>query len=186
MEQLDNYLFNYKNNYIIGFDILQKYKDFQYEDMDDMELDLELLLSVKYKNIKLYETEEDINIDDNEFELKKVRQEQEQFRKKLLERYKKCIITETSCIDELEGAHIKPYACNGKTNIDNGLLLSRNIHSTFDKYLWSINPETLIIECKENENVGTIEKYKNQKVNIQINNKLKRNLQYHYNKFKKV
>ena len=56
---------------------------------------------------------------------------------------------------------------------------------TFDKYLWSINPDTLVIECKTNFNIGSIGKYKNKKINIKLNEKIKKNLQYHYNIFSK-
>lgn len=56
------------------------------------------------------------------------------------------------------------------------------MHSLFDKYYFSINPETLIIEVdKTKENVGLLE-YNNKKVYIDKNSK--KYLIYHYNQFK--
>lgn len=172
MDQLDNYLFNLDKNYIIKSDLLKRYKEFDYENEDDMELDLKLLLSVKYKDIKPSETKEE-------------RREQKKFRKNLLELYPECIITGNDCETELDAAHIIPHSEGGGYNINNGLILNICIHRTFDKYLWSINPDTLIIECKTNFNIGSIGKYKNKKINIKLNEKIKKNLQYHYNIFSK-
>lgn len=171
MELLDHYLFNLNNNYIIKSDLLKRYNEFDYEDEDDMELDLDLLLSVKYKHITPSETKEE-------------RRDQKKFRKKLLELYPECIITGNNCETELDAAHIIPHSEGGDYSINNGLILNTNIHRTYDKYLWSINPETLKIECKNNYNTGSIEKYKDKKINIKLNNVIKRNLEYHYNIFK--
>ena len=175
MDKLDNLLFNLntnkRNNYIIKSDILKKYNEFDYDCENDMELDLDLLLAVKYKDIKSSDTKEE-------------RREQKKFRKDLLELYPECIITGNDCETELDAAHIVPFSEGGGYSIDNGLILNTNIHRTFDKYLWSINPDTLCIECKENISVGTINKYKNTKININFNKKIKKNLEYHYNIFK--
>jgi len=170
MNKIDKYLFNLNKNYIIKSELLKDYENFDYEDEDIMELDLDLLLAVKYKNIKASDTKDE-------------RKEQTKFRKNLLKIYSKCIVTDNDCETELDAAHIIPHSDGGEYNFDNGLILNTNIHRTFDKYLWSINPNTLMIECKKDFNIGTIEKYKNKKINIKLNNKLKKNLEYHYNQF---
>jgi predicted restriction endonuclease len=170
MHKLDKYLCNYTKNYIIKSIILKKYEDFDYEDEDDMELDLDFLLSVKYKKIKPSETKEE-------------RKEQSKFRKELLEIYPVCVVSGYDCDTELDAAHIVPHSDGINYNTDNGLILNTNIHRTFDKYLWSINPETLTVECKNNYNVGSIKNYKNKKLNIKLNSKIKKNLEHHYNIF---
>lgn len=177
MNKLDNYIINLntfkKNNYIIKSDLLERYNEFDYEDEDDMELDLDLLLNVKYKNIQVSEC-------------KKERIEQQKFRKELLKVYPNCIVTMNNCNTELDAAHIKPHSEGGMYQINNGLILSTNLHRTFDKYLWSINPDTLQIECKENRNTGSIKMYENNKINLKLTKKLKENLQYHYDNFKNM
>ena len=62
-------------------------------------------------------------------------------------------------------------------------LIEKNKHSTFDKYLWSINPNTLKIEINNNKNVGFIKKYVDNKVNIKLNDELFNNLNNHYTNF---
>tara|TARA_R110000737_G_scaffold194880_1_gene215939 strand:+ start:73 stop:366 length:294 start_codon:yes stop_codon:yes gene_type:complete len=61
MNSLDNYLKHKEttNKYIVFDTITEKYKKFNYDDEDDLILDLELLLDVKYKNMKIYETKDD-------------------------------------------------------------------------------------------------------------------------------
>ena len=86
-------------------------------------------------------------------------------------------------MDELTAAHIIPIKENENYDIDNGLLLTENLHKTFDKYRWSINPDTLLIEINKNIDVGSIKKYQNYKVPLQINTELYSNLLLHYNIF---
>jgi predicted restriction endonuclease len=106
------------------------------------------------------------------------RTEQQEFRHNILELYNyKCIVSGNDHVIELEAAHIIPVALVNDYSITNGLLLERNIHVSFDKYLWSINPDTFIIEVKENS--GTIEKYKGHKLDLCDN--IRVNLQKHYN-----
>lgn len=72
------------------------------------------------------------------------------FRKELLKKFNnKCVVSEINCVDELEAAHLVPFCEDNKLDINNGLILTRNLHATFDKYHWSINPNTLLIEIKE-------------------------------------
>jgi predicted restriction endonuclease len=87
--------------------------------------------------------------------------------------------------DECEAAHIVPVAENGEYILFNGLLLGANIHKTFDKFLWSINPKTLMIEYKNNKNVGSIANYPSDcLVNI-LDARWSKSLENHWNKFMK-
>ena len=175
MNELDKSLSIIDNNSqeIIIKDFLDNYQKYNYDDESEMELDLNILLKVKYKNIKRVEERTELD-----------RKFQKRFKKDLLERYNnKCIISNNDCKDELEAAHIIAVSEHGSYDVDNGLLLSSNLHKTFDKYYWSINPNTLVIEIKENTNVGSITKYKGIKIDIELNHTILKNLEYHYNKF---
>ena len=174
MRNLELFLDNYKNNEI-NTKIYDEYKSFDYDDKEIFIMDLNFLLENIY-NIKVINREEKIK-----------RLGQQDFKKILLEKYNnKCIITENDCLEELEACHIIPVSENENYEIDNGLLLERNIHITFDKYYWSINPETLKIEILNDINVGSIKKYNNNKVNLLLTNQLKNNLMKHYLNFKNI
>ena len=54
MDKLDKYLF--KNDYIIYKKLVKNYSKFGYEDEEYLMLDLNLLLNVKHKKIKVYKT----------------------------------------------------------------------------------------------------------------------------------
>lgn len=171
MNKLEEYLDNYDNKEIYKDD-LYNYKKFNYIDELIFNNHLTFLLENIY-NIKVIEIDKS-----------RVRLNQKDFREGLLEKFNnKCVVTDEDCIDELEACHIIPINEKECYNIDNGLILTSNLHKTFDKYLWSINPNTLKIEIKNNKNVGNIKKYKNNKINIKLNNDLYNNLNYHYNKF---
>lgn len=115
-------------------------------------------------------------------EQKHKRLNQQEFRDIIIKKYKACVITNNQCIDELEACHIIEVKDNGSYDVNNGLLLERNLHSTFDKNYWCINPNTLEIEIKHDHN-GTIIKYNKQKVNIEFNPILYNNLLVRYNLF---
>ncbi len=167
MEQLEQYIIN-SNEIIYLNDI--NYKDFNYDSYDDFELDLNFLIETLYDNCKIYNNRQE-------------RTEQEQFRRDLINKYGKCIITGTTCKTELEAAHIISFKEDNNNNkIENGLLLKSNIHKTFDDNLWCINPNSLLIEVKENKDVGEIINYKGQKVNID-NKKIISNLNKRYNDY---
>ena len=96
----------------------------------------------------------------------------------------KCIIT--GSIKPLEGAHIIPYSECNNFKIDNGLLLKSDIHTLFDNFDISINPNTMKVELTEEmKNDEECKKYQNKKINI--DNKyiddIKNNLKVHYDKF---
>lgn len=167
MTKLENYLDKFNNKELDNY-IYNKYKNFDYEDEDIFQFDLEFLLNNIY-NIKIVDT-------------KLKRMGQQEFRQKVLELYdKKCIVSGNDCIIELEACHIVPVAIQEDYSLDNSLLMERNIHITFDKYLWSINPDTLMIEVSGN-NCGSIKKYEGIKLNL--HDDVKFNLREHYNIFK--
>ena len=174
MTLLEDYLDNYeKEQKSISKSIYSMYKRFNYEDEDKYILDLDFMLKNIY-NIKFLETNE----------LRKKRMEQTEFRQKLLEEFdNKCIVTGDECEDELEACHIVPVSTNKDYSIDNGLVLARNIHATFDKFTWSINPDTFTIECIniEDKKIGTIKKYIGNV--LPLNDDMRENIRDHYEKY---
>lgn len=167
MTKLELYLDKFNNKEIYD-SIFNKYKDFDYDDEDIYQFDLEFMLDNIY-NIKIVNTQ-----------LK--RMGQQEFRQKILELYNnKCIVSGNDCIIELEACHIVPVSTEEDYSIFNGLLIERTKHVTFDKYLWSINPDTFIIEVY-GDNCGSIKKYEGKK--LDLSDEIKSNLREHYNIFK--
>ena len=152
MSKLEKHMINFQNK-TMPRSLLYYHQLFDYSDKKKFNLDLNLM-------IQLF----DINITDP----KVVRLEQEKFRKELIEHYKGCVISGSKCNEQLEACHIVPFSEGSPMCIENGLLLTRNLHSTFDKYKWSIHPLTLKVEVisdDENE-VGDIVEYKDKSVNV--------------------
>lgn len=168
---LDLELFLDKQN-TIDISIYNKNELFGYENEDLYILHLDFMLNNLY-NIKMVEN-------------KRKRLNQKEFREQLIEKYNCCIITGETCVDELTAAHIVPIINDENYDIDNGLLMMENLHKTFDKYKWSINPGTMKIEIKDNMNVGSIKKYKDHIIDIEMNEFLRENLKKHYERFKKI
>ena len=172
MDKLDYYFINNKNNLIYQYDIINKFRN-EYDDTDDLMIDIKFLLKTEHKNILILEGKE-------------ARYKQKEFREKVIKRYRNCIVTENKCIQELEAAHIIPHNDIKCCDLDNGILLEKNLHAIFDKpnYYWSINPETLKIEIKNTvkiEGKSSICKYNGKKIKVH-NNSIKY-LQDHYKKF---
>ena len=155
MNKLEQYLDLFDNKELPN-DIYKKYNEFLYNDEELYLHHLKFLLDNIY-SIKITES-------------KRKRLNQNEFRNEILKKFNyTCIISNISCVDELTAAHIIPIKENENYDIDNGLLLTENLHKTFDKYRWSINPDTLLIEINKNIDVGSIKKYENYKVPLQIN-----------------
>lgn len=76
------------------------------------------------------------------------------WRSLILRRYRRCVVTGLDTI-ECDAAHIVPFKqCQGNkkewgTSKANGLLLSKNLHWTFDRYYWSLDPNDVL---KDDEN----------------------------------
>ena len=135
-------------------------------------MDLELLVSTVYNEIKIVDV------------LSGIRLSQSEFRSGLMDLYEyKCIVSSNSNPDELEAAHIVGVADGGDYMLSNGLILEANLHKTFDKYQWTINPITLQIETNSNYGEGSINKYGGIKLNINIDPILYSNLKLRYDKF---
>lgn len=70
------------------------------------------------------------------------RRGQKAFREKLLTAYNnQCAITDCNAEQALEAAHIYPYKGDDTNQIWNGLILRSDIHTLFDLYLLTIDPE---------------------------------------------
>lgn len=168
MELLEQFIINLNGKIYLNE---MNYIDYNYDNYDDFESDLYFLIETLYSDYKIYTNKQE-------------RTQQEQFRRDLINKYNKCIITGSSCLTELEAAHIVNFRDdNSNNNIDNGLLLKSNIHKTFDDNLWCINPKSLLIEVKNNIDAGEIMNYNGTKINIIFNEQMITNLKRRYNDF---
>ena len=124
----------------------------------------------------------------NVFSLIKKRSKQTEFRDKLINYFgNTCIISgikNNIILDECEAAHIIPVYLDGLYEVSNGLLLSRNLHKTFDSFLWSINPNTFEIES--HKDAGSINLYPKDSLVNKLNNNFIPSLTYHYNEYLKL
>lgn len=151
--------------------ILSAYEYFGYKYDELFKLDLNFLLTHVYTEVNLVQEQ-------------KIRLEQHEFRSELLKLYNgTCVVSGNDCEEELEACHIVPFSEKGESDLSNGLILERNIHVTFDKYYWSINPDTLVIEVNPNKKTNSINKYIGNIVNLIMNPFLYSNLKSHYNNF---
>jgi len=170
MQELEKFLDRFDNKEI-DFSLKSMYEEFGYDNYELFSIDLDFMLNKLY-NIKFIES-------------KRKRIGQQEFRKRIIEKFDgKCIITGVNCLEELTACHIIPVSENENYDVDNGLLLTENLHRTFDRFIWSINPYTMTIEVNNNENIGTISDYKDNKILLEVSPNLYINLLYHYNKFK--
>jgi predicted restriction endonuclease len=171
VSKLETYLDKYDNKQLYET-IYTQYLDFDYDNEELYKLHLDFMLKNLY-NITI-------------IKYNKKRLGQVEFRKQLLKKFNnKCIVTNETCNDELTAAHIIPISKEENYDIDNGLLLSETLHRTFDKYKWSINPDTQTIVIDNNQNVGSIKKYENQKICLLMNDRLYNNIIQHYTTFLK-
>jgi hypothetical protein len=146
---------------------------YKYDDVDITEKYIKLLEQFDKISIDLYFYHTYNYIyDDNIDEIKRKRVGQILFRKKLIERYKVCIITG---VDEIvcEACHIIEFSkCdkNDEYNVNNGLLMRRDLHALFDKQKLIIDINTLTIKLSDdilmNKNMSKYVKYNNKQINI--------------------
>jgi predicted restriction endonuclease len=169
MQYLETYL-DICDNTAITRNIYDMAGTFNYTDTTLYNQHLNFMLANLY-NIKLLDH-------------KIVRLNQQEFKNNLLSKFNyRCCITGETCLAELSAAHIIPVKDENNYDLDNGLLIMENIHRTFDKLYWSINPYTGIIETLSNQNIGSIREYNNRKFTCLINNNMKLYLLNHYNRF---
>lgn len=118
-----------------------------------------------------------------DFDIGKLRKDQAKFRTELIKRYGGCVVSGLNA-DECEAAHIIPYAEYAVYDVDNGLLLNEIIHKSFDRYDWSINPNTHVVEIlpKKKGKSMFIEKYDGKHV-ANLSEETLRYIREHYNKY---
>ena len=101
------------------------------------------------------------------------------FRKLVKERYNNCCMITQKIPEVCEVAHIYPHSesnLNDKYDIDNGILLCKDLHTLFDhsQFHMKINPDTHSIELSEyimnNFSMSEYHKYNNKKINLTQNN----------------
>lgn len=121
----------------------------------------------------------------NFYKEEKERYYQKKFSNKIFARDIKCIVSSTGISTEFEACHIVSVYDGGDYSESNGILLTRNLHSLYDKYLWSINPSTLCVDIISNDEniVGSIVNYLGKKVNLNPDYFMKINLKSHWDKF---
>lgn len=113
----------------------------------------------------------------------KTRPDQTNFRSQIVRYFGSCPITKLGP-DECEAAHIVPVSDGGAYELTNGLLLGAHIHKTFDKFLWSINPQTFQIVCKPGS--GSIQYYDPNSLVKIINSQWTKSLESHWKKFENL
>lgn len=169
---INNLVYNiYMNNKTMTTQIYDSYIDYGYIDRYIFKLDLDYLMN-------LYDLHF-INIDN-------IRNDQNNFRDKIIKRDKCCVLSNKH-ISECEAAHIVPVYISSNYDPDNGILLSASLHKNYDANLWSINPDTLMVELNEDkikDEYFKCTKYKDMLLNIQPNEKMIYYLRKRYNLFK--
>lgn len=96
-----------------------------------------------------------------------IRKKQKKFRENVSNYWNhQCAIT---CVDEYEcdACHIYPVELGGTYDTDNGILLSKSLHSSFDKGAWTIMSNDGKI-VKIDEKKSTIDPYVGQKIEISL------------------
>jgi len=110
-------------------------------------------------------------------EEKNKRKDQNSFKKSLIHRYGKCVISGS---DEFvcEACHIIPFAsCDNKDkyNVDNGILLRTDLHKLFDEKLLKIDPKTFCVIIHDsilsNSKMHYCWDFNGMKININKNSK---------------
>ncbi|WP_240207094.1 HNH endonuclease [Vibrio sp. CyArs1] len=142
-----------------------------------------ILTSIQQHQLKLKLTEslekkDTIKIKESKV---KVRNNQAHFREIVLSAYKeKCAITGINIKPILEAAHVVPANGNNDT-IENSILLSKNMHGLFDRFLISINPDTNRLELSACLKGKGLDRLQGSLIHHKAS---KANLQWHYGNFK--
>lgn len=151
------------------------------ETMEEDEDELPLITQLERLNLKNKSNKDIVS------KIKKLvlnAKDQKLFRTHVLQQFSgKCVVTGCEIEELLEAALIIPSK-EGGYNTSNGLCLRSDFCLTFNKYLWSINPQTMQIEMQEK--LLKYEEYKlfnNKKIECSISQNY---LAQHYHKFKKM
>lgn len=111
----------------------------------------------------------------------KVRLNQAAFRARVLSEYGyQCAITGIAITAILEAAHVIP-ANGSNDHVDNSLLLSKNMHGLFDRFLISINSDTNQLELAPSIRGKGLDEYQGKVIKHSISNE---SLEWHYSNFK--
>lgn len=169
-------------------EIYNKIKKLEKENLNDEFIKLSKEYDIEIIQFIFFQAHNFI-FDENKFKIQLTRALQHKFRNDLIKLYNRCIITNVS---NFEACHIIPFVdtdYHNRYDKYNGILLKPDLHVLFDKFIFSINPETFKVEFIETffENSANKKEYKrfnNFKLNIQYNEKLQKNLKYHYTLFK--
>ena len=88
-----------------------------------------------------------IELPEEQWQARKVRQGQTMFRKNMLVLYgAECAVSGYTPNEVLDAAHIIPYAESEDHDLGNGLLLRSDLHNLFDDGLLRINPDHMVVE----------------------------------------
>lgn len=158
---------NGKSCYEIANDILDNYQDYKFGSfqscMDYLNLvfnKLSICYDFKYTSEKYFRPK--------------------RFRSNVIQRDGVCVVSGNDKI-QCDVAHLEPLSDNYNFDIDNGILLSTELHRTFDKYLWSINPETHRIEIANGVKNISIIQYIDKELELKLNTN--NYLSKHYDRF---
>jgi predicted restriction endonuclease len=116
----------------------------------------------------------------------KMRVYQSKLRKYALNYYNfSCVVSGNKLLCCLEACHIKGVEfCDKKEKVDvnNIILLEKNLHACFDLYYWSIEPETMMVKVnKRIVGYEYLKKYQNMK--LKLNAETIKYIKWHYDKY---
>jgi hypothetical protein len=95
-----------------------------------------------------------------------------------------CVLSGRNSVQACHIIELKDKEDKLTHNIYNGLCLDIRYHYLFDKYYWTINPVSLMVEIRDDYKDEDLEQFRGKK--IDINNIITiKALQYRYNKFNK-
>lgn len=128
-------------------------------------------------------------------QLRDERDEQEVFRKKLIELDKKCIISDDDP-EQCQACHIIPVCQSKSYDINNGILLNFNLHNMFDKFklgmkfIKNIDKHYDLYHIILSNKIKDKSSYVNYKIyddkEIKIRKECRKNLQKKYDEFIKL
>jgi predicted restriction endonuclease len=149
---------------------------------NDNSVTLETLLFIAY-DLHKYEPTNKI------IEKKLKRQYQYKFKKELENRYKQCVISKKS-ITVCEACHIIPFSKSDSKqmyDINNGILLSADLHKLFDKYKISIDNDGKLVFAKNLLQDIAYKEYRQYNgIVICLNKETMKNMKLHYEKFVEI
>ena len=193
MNNLNNYLDSLNTNYIIKNDIIKNYENYGYEDDEEMEIDLDILLEINYPELQVFADKKSSKeyfdnsvVFDGTLTYENRERRKKEFSNEIRKRDKCCIVTGKSK-DTCEAAHIIEF-CNAKEDekydLNNAILLQAGIHKSFDRYYWSINSNSRVVVSKkalDNKENYLITEYDGKKVNL--NNEQLKYMKTHYKEY---